>query len=82
MCALAFSLDDGVFERLGDGDQHLVDGEDAVIGADHDAREISIGEHRDWEGEREIDAYGDQRQDDEDDGLAVAGSPVRRVRRR
>ena len=35
---------DGLFERLGDRDQHLVDGEHAVVDADHDAREIRVRE--------------------------------------
>ena len=66
----------------GDRDQHLVDGKDAVIDADHDAREIGLREHRHRDGERQVDAHGHQRQDHEDDGLAVAGRPVRRVRGR
>ena len=40
------------------------------------------GKDRDRNGERQIDAHRDQREDDEDDGLAVARGPVRRVRRR
>ena len=40
---------DGFFERLGDRHQHLVDGRDAVVDADDDAREIGVGENRDRE---------------------------------
>ncbi len=74
-------LVDGVFERLGDGDQHLVDGEDAVIHADHDARKIGIRKDRDRDGQRQVNAHRHQRQDDEDDGLAVARRPVREPQR-
>ena len=70
----------GLFDGPGDGDQHLVDGHDAVIHADDDAREIGLGEDRDGDGERQVDADRHQRQDDEDDRLAVAGGPVRRFR--
>ena len=38
---------DGVFDGLGDGDLHLLDGHDAVVDADDDAREIGLGEDGD-----------------------------------
>ena len=37
---------DGVFDGLGDGDLHLLDGHDAVVDADDDAREIGLREDR------------------------------------
>ena len=67
---------DGFLERLGHGDQHLVDGEDAVIDADHDARKIGIRENRDGNSQSQVDSHRDQRQDDEDDRLAVARGPM------
>src|ERR1019366_9173066 len=70
---------DSLLDGLGDGDQHLIDGKNAVVDAHHDAREIRLREHRDRNGERQIGAHGDQGEDDDDDGLAVAGRPVRRV---
>ena len=62
--------------RLRDRDLHLIDGRDAVIDADHDAREIGIRENRDGNVERQIDAHRDQREDDEDDRFAVARGPM------
>jgi hypothetical protein len=73
---------DGLFDGPGDRDQHLVDGENAVVDAHHDARKIRLRKNRDRNGEREISTHGDEGEDDEDDGLAVAGRPVRRVGRR
>ena len=70
-----------LFESAGDRDQHLVDRENAIVRAYHDAREIRIRKHGDRNGQRQIDAHRDQREDHEDDRLAVAGGPVRRLLR-
>ena len=64
------------FQDARHGDHHLVDGHHAVVGADHDAREIRRREHRHRNVERQIRARGRQRQDHEDDGFAVARRPV------
>ena len=65
-----------LFDRPRDRDLHLVDGRDAVVDADHDAREIGGRENRDRNGERQIDADRDQREDDEDDGPGEARGPM------
>src|ERR1019366_9493684 len=63
-------------------DLHLVDGRNAVVDADHDAREIRGQENRRGDGECEIRAHHHQRQNDEDDGLGETRGPVfSRVRR-
>ena len=54
-------------------------GNDAVVDADHDAREIGIRENRHRDGERQVNAHRHQREDHENDRLAVAGGPVRRL---
>src|SRR5262249_23139243 len=69
---------DGVLDRPGHRDHHLVDRKHAVIRADHDAREIRVRENRHRNGERQVHAYGHQRQNDEDNRLAVAIRPVGR----
>src|SRR5205085_3330485 len=68
---------DGVLNRPGHHDHHLVDREHAVIGGNDDARKIRIRENSYRNSERQIHAHGDQRQDDKDDRLAVAVGPVR-----
>ena len=47
---------DGVFDGLGDGDLHLLDGHDAVVDADDDAGEIGVGKDRDGDLKRSVDA--------------------------
>ena len=44
---------DRVFDRLGDGDLHLLDRHDAVVHADDDARKIGLGKDRDRHLERQ-----------------------------
>src|ERR1019366_2338547 len=58
-------------------DQHLVDGHDAVIHADDHARKIGGRKDRHRDGERQVGPDRYQRENHEDDGLAVAGRPVR-----
>ena len=67
---------DGLFDRACDGDQHLVDRRDAVIDADDDAREVGRREDRNGDRERQVHSRRRERQNDEDDRLAVARSPV------
>ena len=69
-----------LFDRARHGDEHLIDRRDAVVDADQHARKIDLGKHRDRNRQREIDADGDERQDDEDDRLAVPRGPVLRGR--
>src|SRR6185369_1744865 len=70
---------DGLLDWLRDRDEHLVDGEHAIIDTHDDAWKIRLWKDRHRNGKREISAYRDQSEDDEDDGLAVADRPVRRV---
>ena len=69
---------DRFFDGAGDRDQHLVDRKDAVIHADNDPRKVGIGKNSDRDGQGEKHAYGNHREDHEDDGFAVARRPVRR----
>ncbi len=65
-----------LFQRLRYVHHHLVDGRHAGVGADHDPRKIRAGENGDWNRQRKVYAHRDQRQDDKNDRLAVAGGPV------
>ena len=47
---------DGVFDGLGDGDLHLLDGHDAVIDADDDAGKIGLRKDGDGDLKRGVDA--------------------------
>ena len=71
-----------LLDRPRDGHLHLIDRRDAVVDADDDAREVDFGEDGDRNRRREVDADGDQREDDEDDRLAVARGPVLAARSR
>src|SRR6266853_3949482 len=51
------------FNRSGNGNQHLVDGHDAVVHANHNAREIGAGKNRNGDAKRQIAA--DQGQADD-----------------
>ena len=66
----------GLFDGPRDRHLHLIDGRDAVVDADHDAREIGGGEDRHRNRERKIHADGDQREDDENDGPREARGPM------
>ena len=55
----------GFLDGLRDGDQHLIDGRDPVIDADHDAGEVGLREDRDRYGERQVHAGRDQSGNDE-----------------
>ena len=58
----------GFLERARDGDEHLIDGRNAVIDADYDAREIGVGENRDRNREREVGADERKSRDQEQHG--------------
>ncbi len=66
---------DRVLNRLGDGDLHLVDGHDAVVDGDDDAREVGVGEDGDGNLAGEVDAGDRQDDDEEEDGPGVARNP-------
>src|SRR5581483_3222186 len=65
-----------LLDRPRDGDLHLIDRRDPVVDADEDARKIDFGKNRDRNRRREVHAGSDERQDDEDDRLAVTSGPV------
>ncbi len=47
---------DRFFDGLGDRNEHLVDGHDAVVNANDDAREIRAWKDRHWNLDRQIDS--------------------------
>ncbi len=47
---------DGFLDGPRHGDQHLIDGHDAVLHAEHNAREIGFRENRHGNAERQVDA--------------------------
>ena len=53
---------DSFLDWTRDGDEHLVDGHDAVVDPDDDAREIGVGENGHWDRKGKIAAH--QRQAD------------------
>ena len=67
---------DRLFDLARDRHLHLVDRRDAVVDADDDSGEVDFGKNRDRDRRRQIDAGGDEREDDEDDRLAVTRRPV------
>src|ERR1035438_9886822 len=66
----------GFFNRPRYRHQHLVDGRDAVIHADDDARKIRRRKHRHRNRARQIDAHRHQCHDDEDHRLGVPRRPM------
>ena len=66
---------DCVFDRLGDGDLHLLDRHDAVINTNYDAGKISIGKNRDWHLRGCVQARQGQSDQEEDDRCRQAGEP-------
>ena len=66
---------DRVFNGLGDGDLHLLDGHDAVVDPDDDAGKVSSGKDRDGDLEREIDAGDGEDAGKEEDGARGTRQP-------
>src|SRR5205807_9195947 len=67
---------DRLFQRASNHDLHLFDRSDAVVYTDNDSGEVSGREDGDRNREREIDANGDESEDDEHDRLGVLAGPV------
>src|SRR5262249_16195970 len=65
------------FDRLGDGDEHLVDGRDAVVDADHNAREIGAWENGNGNRKGQVGASGGKSNREEENGTREPLEPRR-----
>ncbi len=67
---------DGVFNGLGDGDLHLLDGHDAVVDADDDAGEVCFRKDGDGGLVEGVDAGDGEGRGEEEDRAEGGGEPV------